>query len=63
MFTLFQITTLDNWAVIVRPIVEGPQPMLLFFFICYIFLGTSTRGEDTCGKDSESLGAASMGVM
>merc|ERR1719247_707451 len=40
MLTLFQIITLDNWTLIVRPIVEGPQPYMLYFFIPMIFVGT-----------------------
>merc|ERR1719197_1771711 len=37
MLTLFQIITLDSWTTIVRPIVEGPQPALLLFFVLFIF--------------------------
>merc|ERR1719313_107137 len=40
MVTLFQIITLDNWTLIVRPIVEGPQAYMLYFFIPFIFIGT-----------------------
>ena len=33
MLTLFQIITLDNWNLLVRPVVEGPHPGMLFFFV------------------------------
>jgi len=35
--TLFQIMTGDSWTSVVRPIVEGPSPWLLFCFILFIF--------------------------
>merc|ERR550514_2468603 len=40
MTTLFQIFTLDNWNVIVRPIAETHQPLMLLFFSSFIFLTT-----------------------
>jgi len=38
--SLFQILTLDSWTSIVRPIVEGPQPYLMFYFVSFIFVST-----------------------
>jgi len=40
MFTLFQIVTLDRWSDVVRPVVEGAQPAMLFFFLLVIFVVT-----------------------
>eukprot|EP00927_Polykrikos_kofoidii_P074436 TRINITY_DN7042_c0_g1_i2.p1 TRINITY_DN7042_c0_g1~~TRINITY_DN7042_c0_g1_i2.p1 ORF type:complete len:991 (+),score=109.05 TRINITY_DN7042_c0_g1_i2:63-3035(+) len=38
MLTLFQIFTLDNWSVVVRPVVETHLPWMFFFFVAFIFL-------------------------
>mmetsp|Transcript_22548 Transcript_22548/g.57513 ORF Transcript_22548/g.57513 Transcript_22548/m.57513 type:complete len:576 (+) Transcript_22548:514-2241(+) len=40
MFTLFQVLTADAWSNVVRPVIEGPQPFLVFFFVCFIFVTT-----------------------
>merc|ERR1719171_487345 len=40
VLTLFQIFTLDNWNLIVRPIVETHQPYMFIFFVCFIFITT-----------------------
>merc|ERR1719436_1464278 len=38
MLTLFQIFTLDNWNLVVRPVVETHQPWMFVFFLAFIFL-------------------------
>lgn len=40
MFTLFQVFTLDDWNMVVRPIVETHSPWMTVFFVLFIFVTT-----------------------
>ena len=40
MVSLLQLLTQDSWILLIRPVIEGPQPHFVFFFLFFYVVGT-----------------------